>query len=301
MSFRKVFKLSKNKRKRKIRKNRILLSLCIVAVIVFGIYNVLNLAQRALGYYLPASYSVSSAPHRFESDNEYIEKIKQTYTMSEESEHIIENIDSYPTSLLDSLLKNPEMLSFVAGYTAAEQHGFENAENIDVSADCTPGKIPLFIQWDERWGYENYGTDLMALNACGPTCMAMIYVGLTGDMSENPLSIAQMCIENNYYYPNQGTSTELITYGADQLGLSSAELSLSADALLESLAAGHPVMANVGPGDFTTYGHYIVLTGIDENGRVTVNDPNSPNKSVRTWDAQRIVDQSYSLWSVWRE
>ena len=38
---------------------------------------------------------------------------------------------------------------------------------------------------------------------------------------------------------------------------------------------GIPVVANPqGPCDFTEYGHYVVLCGIDNNGNISVNDPN---------------------------
>lgn len=36
------------------------------------------------------------------------------------------------------------------------------------------------------------------------------------------------------------------------------------------------------PGDFTYTGHFIVLTGIDENGAITVNDPKQPRQHQKT-------------------
>ncbi|MCC8066097.1 MAG: hypothetical protein LIO94_03200, partial [Clostridiales bacterium] len=50
------------------------------------------------------------------------------------------------------------------------------------------------------------------------------------------------------------------------------------------------------PGDFTYTGHFIVLTGIDGDGNVTVNDPNSPSNSSKTWSLDILVPQIRSLW-----
>lgn len=277
----------------------------ITAVVVFigvTVYGAVSLigSRPKPAQTTPAAVSSEAAVQPIISDNEYVEKIKSTYSRTSKLETILKNIDVYPTTLLDALLRNSEIMDFVVEYTNHPQYGFENAKNIDISGDYTPGKIPLFIQWDARWGYEQYGTDIMALNACGPTCMAMIYVGLTGDTSENPLSVAELCIENHYYYAGQGTSTEMITYGARKLGLSSAQLMATPQTVLDSLNAGRPVLVNVGPGDFTTYGHYIVLTGVAENGEITVNDPNSPERSAKTWPLDRIIEQSYSIWSIWK-
>lgn len=251
----------------------------------------------------PASTDAGAAYYNSldETSRSYVDRIKETYSRNETLEFIIANIEKYPESLLDTLLLKPEMIEFIAGYATHEAYGFENCENIDVSGDYTPGEIPLFLQWDERWGYEIYGRDVMALNACGPTCMAMVYVGLTGDTSVNPLTVAKMCIENGYYYMGQGTGKELFDYGSNKLGLRSRQLSLTQSAVLGSLNAGHPVVVNVGPGDFTSYGHYIVLTGVAEDGSIIVNDPNSIIKSNMTWDLSKIISQTFTMWSVWKE
>ena len=52
----------------------------------------------------------------------------------------------------------------------------------------------------------------------------------------------------------------------------------------------------MGPGDFTDGGHFIVLTGADGEGNLTVNDPNSYRNSERTWTFDEIRDQIDNLW-----
>jgi len=50
------------------------------------------------------------------------------------------------------------------------------------------------------------------------------------------------------------------------------------------------------PGDFTYTGHFIVLTGIDENGAITVNDPNSPANTKKHWSMTEILPQIRQSW-----
>jgi hypothetical protein len=50
------------------------------------------------------------------------------------------------------------------------------------------------------------------------------------------------------------------------------------------------------PGDFTYTGHFIVLTGIDEDGLIIVNDPNSPTNSSKHWEVGTLVSQMKSIW-----
>lgn len=49
-------------------------------------------------------------------------------------------------------------------------------------------------------------------------------------------------------------------------------------------------------GDFTTDGHFIVLTGMAD-GKIQVHDSNSKERSSRTWDYTTLEPQIENLWS----
>ena len=81
------------------------------------------------------------------------------------------------------------------------------------------------------------------------------------------------------------------------LGLKATELPLVKKKMTDALEAGHPVILAVGKGDFTTAGHYIVLTGL-ENGFFRVNDPNSVANSGKLWSYEQIEDQIRNIWEI---
>ena len=53
----------------------------------------------------------------------------------------------------------------------------------------------------------------------------------------------------------------------------------------------------MGPGDFTSTGHFIVLTGY-KDGKISVNDPNSHKNSEKLWSYEDIKDQIMNLWVI---
>lgn len=209
---------------------------------------------------------------------------------------LLSGCQEIPDELRSLRERNPETADFVNAYeTDHDKH-----HEIDLSGEYTPGQIPLFLQWDVRWGYELYGDNIIALTGCGPTCLSMVAVGLTGDLTKDPLTIARFSEEHGYYYDGVGSAWALISEGAPQLGLTAEPLSLDGKTMREHLAQGHPIICSVGPGDFTTEGHFIVLTGLTAEGRVTVNDPNSRINSSKDWDLRRIVGQVQSMWAISR-
>ena len=58
-----------------------------------------------------------------------------------------------------------------------------------------------------------------------------------------------------------------------------------------------PVICSMKPGDFTTTGHFIVLTGLTEDGKLMLNDPNSITRSNKRWDIETVVGQMKSAWT----
>lgn len=197
-----------------------------------------------------------------------------------------------PQSLLALKQKYPETASFVDHYP----ENINKKQVIDLSGEIQPGSIPLFIQWDERWGYETYGSDFLAVTGCGPTCISMVYCGLTGDSFWNPYEVAKFSQEHDYYVPGEGTSWNLMTEGAQLLGLNAEYGSVNADYIFACLWQGCPLICSMYPGDFTYTGHFIVLTGTDESGRIVLNDPNSKSNSAKHWDMDVLLPQIRSLW-----
>ena len=197
-----------------------------------------------------------------------------------------------PDSLRQLYVINEEAREFVLNYS--EKKG--KHAKIDLRNEVTKGKIPALLQWDERWGYEKYGEGLMAVNACGPTTLSMVYMGLSGDTSLHPLAMAQLAEEKGFYVEGSGSSWNIMKDLARSIGLDSRSGICDAAHIEEQLRQGHPVVCIMGPGDFTLHGHFIVLTGLDEDGKVILNDSNSRKKSERTWDIDTIVKQTKNLW-----
>ena len=224
--------------------------------------------------------------------------LPKTPTYSEHSlEYLIgPDATSYPTSLLELASKKPETIDFVKNYSHYLE-GLETMESISLVADYTPGEIPLLIQWDTRWGYEYYGDEFIAVNGCGPTSLSMVAVGLTGNTHLNPKVIADFSYEQGYFVKGRGSSWDLMTKGAHSLGLTSKELPLNDTSILKELSSGHPIIASMKPGDFTTSGHFIVLVGLAPNGEIIVNDPDSIVRSHQTWDLKTLTKQIKNLWA----
>lgn len=157
--------------------------------------------------------------------------------------------------------------------------------------------IPLFLQADRRWGERSYGSGPMKETGCGPTCLSMVRCGLGHDGKWDPFRVATLAERKGFYVYGSGSSWDLMTEGARMLGMDSRELSCDASQIIQSLREGKPVICAVGPGDFTTQGHFIVLAGIGDSGKIIVHDPNSQKNSEKAWEIERILKQIKNLWA----
>lgn len=198
-----------------------------------------------------------------------------------------------PESLIELAKRNPEAREFVYHFaTRADEQ-----QDMDVSKEIQEGEIPLFLQWDERWGYTWYGDDYMAVTGCGPTCLSMVCCGLSGDASWNPYRVALLAEEEGYYVDGSGSSWSIMTEFASEMGLMVSEVSFDEESILSELQQGRPIICVMGPGDFTTTGHFIVLVGVDDRGEIMIRDPNSKKNSNKTWALEDLMPQIRNLWS----
>jgi hypothetical protein len=257
--------------------------------------NVDNLSQ---GDDLPIDFNSVVFPEGLSlSDVEILKNEAQTNT---QVATILENIDAYDVfgetdkvKLLSLAAKETQARKFVAELPAL--YPKEGAESLEGS--LVKGNIPSFYQWDTRWSYTTYSGAPFGITGCAPTALSMVYCGLTGDISKSPSTMAELAYEKGYVTDSHGTLTSFLIDEADGLGLDCALVDLDVGALKAGLSQGYVYIANVGPGDFTSEGHFIVITKVTEDGTLQIHDPFSRVNSEKTWDATSIVGQTISLFS----
>ena len=198
----------------------------------------------------------------------------------------------YPESLIELLERNPEAEDFVLNYGLRDQQELEIFEY-----DLSEG-VPLMMQWDKRWGYTQYGSDMVAITGCGPVCLAMAgYYVTGGDEAFHPAKIVEFAEENGYYSKGNGSSWTLISEGGVKLGLDVTEIPLVKKRIMDNLEVDNPIICSMRAGDFTTSGHYIVMVGC-EDGLIRVNDPNSYENSAKLWSYEQLEGQIRNLWVI---
>ncbi len=229
----------------------------------------------------------------FESNSKEHDLDKQLKLLAQDDSDIktlLDNREEYPDEILYLFVKNNETKQFVLDYPTKKN----DMVSIDISGEVEEENVPLFLQWDERWGYAMYGDEIMAIDGCGPTCLSMVAVSILEDTSMNPYWMAQYSEEKGFVSSNV-TQWSLMSEGAMALGLDVTEIPLNEQRVADNLNVGNPIICIMGPGDFTTSGHFIVLTNY-EDGMVTVNDPNSIARSKMEWSFEEISSQIRNLW-----
>ncbi len=246
----------------------------------------------------PSSYIFTEDMYIYDNTDEVLEMLDNLKSskaeLSDKVQFMIDHEAAYPEGLIKLVAKSPEAIDFALEYPFKQ--GVSDSIAVDISADYTEGEIPMLLQWDSRWGYVVYGNDTISLSGCGPTCLSMVAVGLTGNVKWTPVRVARTAQAGGYYVEGTGTAWTLMYEGCKQMGIKATEIGLSKETMIAELEAGHPIIASMGPGDFTDNGHFIVITGYKDE-KFTINDPNSMRNSSKGWSYEDIKGQIKNMWA----
>ena len=131
----------------------------------------------------------------------------------------------------------------------------------------------------------------VASSGCGAACMSMAIKYLTGNDEQTPQSLFERAWENGDYN-GYGLSHEALDHLAEAYGVGGRWIGREEDRIRRVLRAGYPVIAHMGPGTFTAEGHYILLRGVADDGRILLNDPNSEARSWTAYDLPLILEEA---------
>ncbi len=242
---------------------------------------------------------------------------EQAVSVREQYAWLTRNEDLFPAHKVEQADGNAGLTDFLYRYghgESADSHpspaGLSEKDTADTRMrqypkDTVQIEVPYLRQWDERWGFYPYGSSVVGLTGCGPTCLSMAAAALAADAgtdndgsagTASPDVIAAFAQENGYYMDGTGTRWSLFTEGAEAFGIRCRVIPALLESVQQEIDAGHPVILSMGPGDFTFGGHFILVTGYVSD-RLVIHDPNSEKISGRLWRFDAIRPQIINLWT----
>ena len=175
------------------------------------------------------------------------------------------------------------------------------------SGDGVNDSSTYYSQNDPRWASTKFiksdGTDdgaTMSNTGCGPTVMADALSDATG-LDINPLqtaSLAQMMGDRD----STGVNWNFISDAARAYGLPSIQsTNPSREFIRNSINTGSPVVlsgySNDSSSPYTSAGHYILATGMDIHGNVSISDPRGSSYS-KTIPLSKLTKETGSAWLI---
>lgn len=158
-------------------------------------------------------------------------------------------------------------------------------------------ELIYYMQTDSRWGQKIYGgTDTIEKYGCGPTSLAMVISTFT-NVKVDPVQMCKWAYDRGYWFSESGSIHGLIPDAAKAFGLKVEGIENTPEAvnkIKDALSAGKLVITLMGKGTFTNSGHFIVLRGITEDGKILVADPNSNELTKGSYDPSLIVNEAKS-------
>lgn len=281
-------RVEKHRKRHRYRLRLCLSCMFVVALMLTGVYAVGKIFVNATDIVNTGNVSSAARP----SSSTALTEDARSLTADEKLK-IIQTDAAYPEAMVKFAQKYEQVIDYVYNHPVLK----DQTPAIDLSAEASGDTVPLLMQWDARWGYVPYGDGMIGYTGCGPTALSMVALYLTKDAQWTPVKIAALASEKGYCVPGNGSSWTLIGEGSGLLGLKADELPLHEPSIKNALDKGEPVIAVVGPGDFTYSGHYIVITGYDENG-FQVNDCNSRENSEKLWSYDTLSGQIRNLWAM---
>ncbi|MDE6640966.1 MAG: C39 family peptidase [Acetatifactor sp.] len=230
-------------------------------------------------------------PPKKRTQREVLSRLQKLGEDSELIADIYQNRSDYPDKLLEALANNPEMADFVSRWQGLQKEAWGGLTDSEMEQD-----FPLFLQWDPRWGYVEYGDEsCIGLAGCGPACLSMALYYLTGDESVTPDKVGEYSMNNGCYISGTGTAWVLMEAMPREYGINVRQPAVSESEMKTALDNGAVIILSMGPGDFTAAGHFIVVYGYDRDGFM-VNDPNCVARSRVQWSYTELERQIKNMW-----
>ena len=143
-------------------------------------------------------------------------------------------------------------------------------------AAASMGEYSAYKQMGKIWSSIRYSNGNIGTSGCGPTSAAICISGLG-----NTLNPGEIVEEGYKVYRSFVAGTYSNRLLLNNLGYNLSD-DVGASAALKYLNDGNPIICHAGPGDYTSYGHFMALVGV-RGTEVYLSDPYSYSSARNGW------------------
>ncbi|MDR1551023.1 MAG: transglycosylase SLT domain-containing protein [Hungatella sp.] len=214
---------------------------------------------------------------------------------------LLQAIQDRTRSMEDILFQMFSWKEFITGVGASDD-GIMG--DIDITGDvitydtvsgCVT-EVVYYNQGEEPWANMAFGSSTIKSAGCGPTAMAIVISTLTKE-TVTPEMTADYAIKQGEYVAGQGTSHSFPANAARHWGLTVKRVGKDRmSEVVQSLKQGKLVVVICAPNTISgNSGHYIVLTGVDAQGYITIADPGSRSRTGKVYSVDTIKSYGRNL------
>ena len=193
-----------------------------------------------------------------------------------------EGVPQYISLTIADAFPEEELLVW-KGIVSIEELPAEVRETVEIGSPQIRNHVPNYFQ--NLYPDVRYGSGTIASSGCSITCLAMVAAYMT-DHLYSPAELA------DYFGGSAYSNMARLETASEKLQLPYKKAANWHESL-QALEDGKVVIALMeGTSLFTDSQHFIVLTGMTENGKIFVNDPNLSNYA--RWELQKGFGGGFS-------
>jgi biopolymer transport protein ExbD len=228
-------------------------------------------------------------------DAETTAKLGQVLDRDESFAYLAAHADKIEDArLIDLALAEPEAVSFVAG--AVDATGATQA----FGASIPQGEYPTLYTFDTRWGYAPYADGMIGSIGSGPVAISMASMGLTGQTTQDPATVAALISAANAATGVSGMDETYLLEHLSDVGLAAAVADPSSEGMYIPLVENLPVIARVreNSGIGSNLSHWILITKLNDDNSISLNDPTSAIASSHSWSLGAVAAQTEAAYQI---
>lgn len=127
------------------------------------------------------------------------------------------------------------------------------------------------------------------------TAIAMVLSAVKGE-EITPVETTEWGVNNKDNIQNEQGEMTYFDNIAKAYNIECESIELTKENILKNISEGKYMILSMEEGKFGNNGNYVVITGITEDGKIKIADPNSVENTETTWDLSLFLEEGIKLW-----